>query len=429
MRKAKAEQLKQPRDNRTVIQPPPAPPAQATTPPVAAPSAAKQPTPPSVLPNVQQKPATNFGNVGERVRPTPRRDVIPADAAKAKEIIRQERVNADAEFAKAKKDAEARAGGNPQAPRVDAKAAARFETVRKQRRERVEQGGIAIIEEPDRRTIIREKDRIVVRHDDGRRLGRTAREARREKRSDGTTLIINIGLGGIEITTIEDQYGRMLRRSRRDRQGREIVLIDNGDYFRRHGDRGFFSAFVNIAPPVIRIPREEYIVEYDGASEDQLYETLWAPPVDPLDRGYSLEEVRYSDELRDRMRRVDLDAITFAFASWDVAESEYRSLERMARVMKRILDRNPEEIFLIEGHTDAVGSEIDNLSLSDRRAESVAIILSDQFQVPAENLTTQGYGEQYLKEDTDGPSRINRRVAVRRITPLLSSDRVSERRN
>ncbi len=52
--------------------------------------------------------------------------------------------------------------------------------------------------------------------------------------------------------------------------------------------------------------------------------------------------------------------------------------------------------------------------------ESVAIILSDTFRVPPENLTTQGYGEQYLKVPTEGPSRENRRVAVRRITPLLS---------
>ncbi|MBN8910763.1 MAG: OmpA family protein, partial [Rhizobiales bacterium] len=69
-----------------------------------------------------------------------------------------------------------------------------------------------------------------------------------------------------------------------------------------------------------------------------------------------------------------------------------------------------------------LGSEIDNLSLSDRRAETVAIILTDEFGIPAENLTTQGYGEEYLKEMTDGPSWINRRVGVRRITPLLSRD-------
>ena len=47
-------------------------------------------------------------------------------------------------------------------------------------------------------------------------------------------------------------------------------------------------------------------------------------------------------------------------------------------------------------------------------------MLTQQFQVPAENLTSQGYGEQYLKEQTDGPSRVNRRVTIRNITPLLN---------
>jgi outer membrane protein OmpA-like peptidoglycan-associated protein len=39
---------------------------------------------------------------------------------------------------------------------------------------------------------------------------------------------------------------------------------------------------------------------------------------------------------------------------------------------------------------DAVGSDVDNLSVSDRRAESVAIALTQRFGVPAENLTTHG---------------------------------------
>ena len=33
---------------------------------------------------------------------------------------------------------------------------------------------------------------------------------------------------------------------------------------------------------------------------------------------------------------------------------------------------------------------------------------------------TQGYGEQYPKLPIAGPSRENRRVAVRRVTPLLN---------
>ena len=40
--------------------------------------------------------------------------------------------------------------------------------------------------------------------------------------------------------------------------------------------------------------------------------------------------------------------------------------------------------------------------------------------MPPENLVTQGYGEQYLKVDTQGPERANRRVAVRNIKGLMA---------
>jgi outer membrane protein OmpA-like peptidoglycan-associated protein len=53
----------------------------------------------------------------------------------------------------------------------------------------------------------------------------------------------------------------------------------------------------------------------------------------------------------------------------------------------------------------------------------VAVALSDQFNIPPENLVTQGYGEQYLKVPTDGPEEQNRRVTLRRITPLLAGRR------
>ncbi len=85
-------------------------------------------------------------------------------------------------------------------------------------------------------------------------------------------------------------------------------------------------------------------------------------------------------------------------------------------------------MFLIEGHTEAVGSDVDNLSLSDRRAESVALVLSQQFGVPPENLTTQGDGSHYLKIPTPGPERANRRVTVRRIPPQGASQTSADRR-
>jgi outer membrane protein OmpA-like peptidoglycan-associated protein len=320
----------------------------------------------------------------------------PKDEKQAVEQIKEERAEADAEFERAKREAAQKPAefGALEGREIRSQE---FERIRKQRRERV-----------------------FVRHDEERRFERFGKRIKHERRKDGTTLSIYLSLGGVEIITVEDEDGRLLRRSRRDRDGHEIVLVDNRRFYESRPRRGSGEVFVTLPPARVRIPRSRYIVDYNEASEEDIYEALVAPPVERLDRRYSLDEVRYGYGLRERMRRVDLDAINFAFGSWEVEESQYEKLERMARVIKRILKRNPDEMFLIEGHTDAVGSDIDNLSLSDRRAESVAIILSDSFRVPPENLTTQGYGEQYLKVLTYGPSRENRRVSVRRITPLLS---------
>jgi outer membrane protein OmpA-like peptidoglycan-associated protein len=167
-------------------------------------------------------------------------------------------------------------------------------------------------------------------------------------------------------------------------------------------------------------PAIAYIVEAQDAQPDAIDDALWAAPVDYIDRPYTLDEIRYSVPLRERMPRVDLDTVTFETGSWEVAPDQVDRLTVIADSINRAVAANPSEVFLVEGHTDAVGSEIDNLSLSDRRAESVALVLTQQFAVPAENLTTQGYGEQYLKVPTQGPDRANRRVTVRRITPLLT---------
>ena len=170
------------------------------------------------------------------------------------------------------------------------------------------------------------------------------------------------------------------------------------------------------------MPPEKYIVEYEHASEDDLYETLVAPPVERLERVYSLDEIRYSHPLRERMRRVDLDTITFEFGSFEIGPDQYGKLERIARAMGRAIEKNPAEVFLIEGHTDAVGAPEDNLTLSDRRAEAVAHVLMEYYSIPLENLVTQGYGEQYPKVASQDAERVNRRVAMRRVTPMLAQD-------
>lgn len=293
----------------------------------------------------------------------------------------------------------------------------RLDDLRGERRE-FKEGERTIIREPGR-TIVRENNRLTIRHNETDRFRIIGgRNTRTERRGKETVTIIDRP-GGVKIVTVVDVNGRLIRRARRLANGREIIIIDNS--FRpRPGV--IVDYYVDVPPPVIRIPRERYIVEVEQASPELIYDTLIAPPVEPVTRRYSLDEIRYTPNLRALMPSVDIDTINFDFGSWEVTPDQAARLTEIARAINRALERNPSEVFLIEGHTDAVGSDIDNLSLSDRRAESVAIALTEQFQVPPENLTSQGYGEQQLKVQTDGPSRENRRVTVRRITPLLTGE-------
>jgi outer membrane protein OmpA-like peptidoglycan-associated protein len=183
--------------------------------------------------------------------------------------------------------------------------------------------------------------------------------------------------------------------------------------------------YVDLPPPVIGMPMDRYIVDSEEASPDLIYETMEAPPVERIQRRYSLDEIRYSPSVRQLMPSIDLDTINFESGSWEIPPDQAAKLQVIADGLNRAISRNPREVFLIEGHTDAVGSDVDNLSLSDRRAEAAAELLTQQFQVPAENLTSQGYGKQYLKIPTDGPERRNRRVTIRRITPLLNGGTAS----
>jgi len=289
-----------------------------------------------------------------------------------------------------------------------------LDELRHERHERVENGR-TVIEEPGR-VVIEENGHAFIRHDEAERFRLFGGDVHVDQRSGETVTVVRRP-DNVEIITEVDAEGRLLRRVRRTPDGREFVLIDNRP---RPGIVVSLDAIMSLPPPHIVIPREEYIVDMEEAPPDRILETLEAPPVEPLARAYTLDEIRYSPQLRDRMRRIDLDTINFESGSWQVDEDQVPRLEKVAEAINAVVSRNPNEMFLIEGHTDAVGSDVDNLSLSDRRAESVALVLTQNFQVPPENLTTQGYGAHELKVETSGPSRENRRVTVRRITPLLA---------
>lgn len=289
-----------------------------------------------------------------------------------------------------------------------------YDDVRRQRQE-VDASGFTIYREPGR-NIIRENDVYFIQHDETQRFRDLGGDIKTYRR-DNTLVTTFRRADGDEIITITDANGRLLRRVKHNRDGRDIVLIDN-TY--EGPERSYADEIVLLPPPPLEIPADRYIVDADNAPEGFIYETLTAPPVAPLSRRYTLDQVRASPDLRNHMRSVDVTSVNFETASFEVTPDQAGRLATIAQALLQAIKKQPNEVFLIEGYTDAVGSDVDNLSLSDRRAQSVATLLTQTYSVPPENLATQGFGKQNLKVKTNEAARENRRVTVRRITPLLN---------
>src|SRR5262249_13720319 len=168
-------------------------------------------------------------------------------------------------------------------------------------RREVREGDRVMIQEPGR-VIIREDGRTIIRHSEVDRFRWQARDVRVERRGADTVTVFERA-DGSRIYTVTDESGRLLRRYRRAPDGREIIIIDN----RYSGPPRVGGYFIDLPPPVVRIPRERYIVDAQYARPDDIYYALWAAPVAHIERPYTLDEIRYSPRLLERTPRVDLD--------------------------------------------------------------------------------------------------------------------------
>ncbi|NAZ35585.1 OmpA family protein [Rubellimicrobium sp. CFH 75288] len=263
-------------------------------------------------------------------------------------------------------------------------------------------------------------DRVVTRdpqgglqifRDDDAILRQPGSTVRTETYPDGSTRTILERPDGTQVVTIRDATGRVLRRARVLPDGTQVELFD---------DLGApvvpvdVRTLVEQAPP----PVSASASEIDEALLRQLL--LGAEPAVDPGRTFTLRQIREIEAVRNLVPAVDLDNITFATGSAAIPGAQLSNLVRMGRLIEEALERNPREVFLVEGHTDAVGSEEYNLALSDRRAESVALALTQNFNIPPENLVVQGFGEAFLKIPTQEAEERNRRATLRRITPLLT---------
>lgn len=278
-------------------------------------------------------------------------------------------------------------------------------------------GAVAVSKflDKDDKVVASSGDRLVVQNDgelsvvkdDDSLLARPGDQVRTERFSDGSTRTTLTRPGGERVVTIRAGDGTVLRRTRIMPDGREYLLFD---------DTREFAAVDTSRLPAARpatAPRSA------SAEDADLRRALEAELYGDIDRRFSLEQVRAIAPLRELAPQIEVDQITFATGSSAIPPDQARQLADLGRTLQRELRERPDTVLLVEGHTDAVGDASYNLALSDRRAESVALALTEYFDVPPENMVVQGYGERYLKVPVSTAEPANRRAVVRNITSLL----------
>lgn len=266
-----------------------------------------------------------------------------------------------------------------------------------------------VVERRGDRVVVERDGELVVLRDENQLLRRPGTQVRTRTFDDGSTRTVVARDNGERIVTIRAADGVILYRARVFPDGERIVLIDERDV-------------QPVDLSTIPLPsRRPVVIEYRDSVDPDAVRDVFVEDAPVIERTFSLQQVRDVRELRQLMPRIDLDAINFETGSAAIPPSEARELTALGRAMADLIAEDPDEIFLIEGHTDTVGGAAYNLALSDRRAESVALALTEYFDVPPENMLTQGYGERHLKVAREGDVPENRRAAVRRITPLIRS--------
>lgn len=259
-------------------------------------------------------------------------------------------------------------------------------------------------------------DRVVVTRADGSQevikddnalMLRPGSTVQTEEFADGSSRTIVTREDGSQVVTIRDAHLRVLRRTVVHPDGTTTALIDETQAVQPVD----IASLPRPAEPIIVMPGQT-------VSDEALREALRRETT--VDRSFTLGQIRNIPEVRALVAPVDIQAITFDTGSAAIKPDQAQALASLGRVIADQIRQNPGEMFLIEGHTDTVGADAMNLALSDRRAESVALALTEFFRVPPENMVVQGYGEQFLKVAREGDVRANRRAAVRRITDLLA---------
>ena len=109
------------------------------------------------------------------------------------------------------------------------------------------------------------------------------------------------------------------------------------------------------------------------------------------------------------LQSINLEVL-FDTGKYDVKPIYYPEIQKLADFMAT----NPNTTVIIEGHTDSVGDDKDNIELSRNRANAIALVVIRQFGISRDRIRGIGYGESrpIATNDTAQGREQNRRVVA-----------------
>jgi outer membrane protein OmpA-like peptidoglycan-associated protein len=107
---------------------------------------------------------------------------------------------------------------------------------------------------------------------------------------------------------------------------------------------------------------------------------------------------------------ISIQNIQFEFGSAKLKPESIETLRNLGNALNQGLD--DQKLFLIEGHTDAVGTRVYNLELSRLRAQAVKEFLVNEMAVEASRLEVVGKGSAEPANRRNPYASENRRVVV-----------------
>ncbi len=109
--------------------------------------------------------------------------------------------------------------------------------------------------------------------------------------------------------------------------------------------------------------------------------------------------------------------INFAFNSTEILPESEPMLGSVGEMMG--LEAVSGKSIVVEGHTDAVGSDAYNQALSEKRAHAIKNYLVEHFGIAPKRLLAVGKGERDLYEKDSPEAPINRRAMFRPLQKVV----------